>query len=356
MDICPLGQSGYGCFNMLGNVMEWTSSVPLKYPRSDAKFPFWGAAGSRVLRGQNYGSGVSFKSKEISIRATTRIMEGPDGAIDERNFYSALGFRCAKYHTPARDSLMHGLARLMKSGLLPAGMEFGASNGYGIEIAGYAGAGQEGEGKVFVRDDARFVGVVPLSMLAFSTAKKVVEASARGAPVIVAYIGWDSRIQVEVEVLVVEKAPVDVPEDAPADGEEEKPADGEKDKPAEEPAEGEEAVPAVPAGPRYTTELLSGSEQGYLLGIHKGRLALFEARLDGIEFYGYLPSDLQPAPAAVTKAAGKEFKRLAEIKDSRVRFQIPITTKMKNSKDVFAVELELRVRGAPAEGWRTTKE
>ncbi len=364
VDVCPLGQSGYGCFNMLGNVMEWTSSPPLKYPRSDAEFSYWGAKGARVLRGQNYGSGVSFKSKEISIRATTRIIEGPDGPIDERNLYSALGFRCAKYHTPARDSLMHGLARLLKSGLVPAGLEFDASDGYGIERTDYAGPGKEGGGKIFVEDGTAFVGVVPLRMLKFSTAKAVLEASRKGELVVLAYLHWAPGIQVEVEVLVVEKKPIDVPEEVPADGEKEEPGDGEEEKPAaaeeekptDQPADGEADVPAVPAVPKYTMELLSGGEMGYLLGIHRERLAIFEARLDGIEFYGFLPSEQDPAPAAVTKIPGKEFKRLAEIDDSRVRFRIPIRTKATTSKDVFAVELKLKVRGAPAEGFRTTKE
>jgi hypothetical protein len=140
------------------------------------------------------------------------------------------------------------------------------------------------------------------------------------------------------------------PPEKPAEKPREKPADQPKPKPDE--AGGE--VPPVPAPPAFTTELLSGSRLPNFIGIHQGRLAIFRPTLKGIEFYGYLQPAVTPLPEAITKISDKDFKRTAEFGNGVVRITLAVPTK--TPKEVFAAQIELRVKGAPADGWRSTKE
>ncbi len=353
VDICPKGQSGYGCFNMLGNVMEWTSSNPLKYPRSDAGWEGFGAKKARAVRGQSYGSGVAFFAKEISIRATARILDSGAGPINELNMYQSLGFRCAKYHTPARDVMGHHLTRLMKGGLVPETMTFDPARAFGVELPDYVAAGAEGKGKVYVRGETRFLGIIPVEKLDFSTAKAALASSADGKPVILAYLQWDPMIQ--VEALVMKEAKVVAPpvEDAPTEGA--KPA-----KPAK-PAEGEEpapAKPALPSGPQEVLEPVLGTAEGFLLGIVNERLALLQLKFEGPELYAYLPGPTtDPARPVLLKASGKDFREEAFMAADAgsVNLKLGLTTGSKSSRDVFDVAVLLKVKGAPAGAWMNTK-
>ncbi len=79
------GKSPYGCYDMSGNVWEWTSSLYKSYPyeaedgREDPE-----AKGDRGLRGGSWGTAAE------DARAADRSWLGPGG----RDGY--LGFRCAK--------------------------------------------------------------------------------------------------------------------------------------------------------------------------------------------------------------------------------------------------------------------
>jgi RNA polymerase sigma factor (sigma-70 family) len=158
VDQCPEGQSGYGCFNMLGNVMEWTSSIPKKYPGSASTWDGFGARKARAVRGQSYGSGVAFFAKEISIRTTARILDSGAGPINELNLYQSLGFRCAKYIAPARDVLSHFVRRSRESGLLPDGLSLDPARGFGVERRD---DDPDAEDMVFVKGETRALGLVP---------------------------------------------------------------------------------------------------------------------------------------------------------------------------------------------------
>ena len=60
-------------------------------------------------------------------------------------------------------------------------------------------------------------------------------------------------------------------------------------------------------------------------------------------------------------ARGKKDKRVVvrrkpKDKDGKVTLKVPVATKSRSAKDVFAFEFEFRLRGAPSAGWKTTTE
>jgi formylglycine-generating enzyme required for sulfatase activity len=85
----PQGRSPYGCFDMAGNILEWTQTVwgihpqnpEFSYPynlndgREDLEEPKW-----RVLRGG------SFDDKPTQLRASARFGYPPDGMIKRLGF------------------------------------------------------------------------------------------------------------------------------------------------------------------------------------------------------------------------------------------------------------------------------
>ena len=87
VDSFPEGRSAYGCFNMAGNVAEWTSSLfrPYPYDPSDGREDPRGE-GTRVYRGGSYADGYRYQ-----VRCSKREKLAPDYGIPMRN----LGFRCA---------------------------------------------------------------------------------------------------------------------------------------------------------------------------------------------------------------------------------------------------------------------
>ncbi len=83
VDAMPQGQSPFGVFHMVGNVMEWTRSWYLPYPESHALDRDFGKI-FRVLRGGDYSS------KVLDLTATRRRSGGyPSLARDHRG-----GIRC----------------------------------------------------------------------------------------------------------------------------------------------------------------------------------------------------------------------------------------------------------------------
>lgn len=83
----PEGRSAYGCYQMIGDVWEWTTSDYVPYPGFKPEFDEYNDkwfVGQKVLRGGSYATPRSH------IRATYRNFFHPD----ERWMIS--GFRCAK--------------------------------------------------------------------------------------------------------------------------------------------------------------------------------------------------------------------------------------------------------------------
>jgi len=80
VDSFPNGCSPYGCFQMAGNVLEWTSSLYEPYENHSGKFPL--RIGYRVARGG------SWLYKEKSLRCSNRYPFSQDVKLPD------LGFRC----------------------------------------------------------------------------------------------------------------------------------------------------------------------------------------------------------------------------------------------------------------------
>jgi formylglycine-generating enzyme required for sulfatase activity len=79
----PGGSSPYGCYDMAGNVWEWTSSLYKPYPyQADDGRENANAAGARVLRGG------SWLSPADSARSASRLRDTPDLRLRR------VGFRC----------------------------------------------------------------------------------------------------------------------------------------------------------------------------------------------------------------------------------------------------------------------
>ena len=83
----PAGRSHYGCYQMVGDVWEWTSSEYILYPNFKSRFPEYTdkwAIGHKVLRGG------SFATPRGQIRNTYRNYFRPN----ERILFA--GFRCVR--------------------------------------------------------------------------------------------------------------------------------------------------------------------------------------------------------------------------------------------------------------------
>ena len=344
--------------------MEWTSSIPERYPRSDSKWGSFGGRDLRVCRGGGYGGGVAYKSLEISMRATARILDGPDGPVDAGNVYSALGFRCAKYHTPARDTLAHRLEAVRRGGFLPLNFAVKPEAGFGVERPSYQ-ASDEKAGMVFVARRSLVAGVIPVESLDAVSPKDILDKSEK-EPVILGFAYWDPSMKVAMMKLVkprVEKPPVEIPEGG-ADGSDDDEGEGEGERPDEggsadddgdgsgESAGGEEGAPVAPTEERT---LVNGEPNGFLLAIWNRRLALYENKLAGVELYGYLPQP-EGAGEIIRKEKEKDYKRSAHLNGDRMEFDIPILTRSSSSRDLFALRVSFEIEGAPLDGWLATEE
>lgn len=116
----PEGRSWCGCYHMLGNVAEWTSSWFEAYP--DVVLPFGEGAPApyfadytgdyvRVIRG-----GSCADRERLALRAAARNFIGAGRAAPPlpENHFKNVGFRCASYLTPGLDRLDPVITRLLR--------------------------------------------------------------------------------------------------------------------------------------------------------------------------------------------------------------------------------------------------
>jgi len=83
----PLGKSPFGCFDMIGQVYEWTQSIYQTYPyQADDGREDLVAAGARTLKGCSWGVRGTFFT-----RSSYRFFQPPT------HRHSDIGFRCAKH-------------------------------------------------------------------------------------------------------------------------------------------------------------------------------------------------------------------------------------------------------------------
>lgn len=202
VDAIPAGAAPCGCFQMLGNVYEITSTSPWLYPssRAEAK-PWFGDPRYRVLRGgASYGQGITGRvggtKRELLIRSTSRfVAAGPDQEITDTFHALAIGFRCAKDPVPARDVVGHRLREARGDARFP---DLDLAPGFGVEANAYAAPGAEGPGLTYVLGPTRAVGVAPVAGLPFDDADSLAAAAADPAePVILAFLAATPGLRIE---------------------------------------------------------------------------------------------------------------------------------------------------------------
>jgi formylglycine-generating enzyme required for sulfatase activity len=93
VDSLPEGQSPYGIYHLMGNVMEWTKSWYKAYPQSSSRDRDFGEV-FKVLRGGDY----------MSPRSDLRVSRRMPGGIPSLSEDRRAGIRCVyNLKTPAQD-------------------------------------------------------------------------------------------------------------------------------------------------------------------------------------------------------------------------------------------------------------
>lgn len=392
----PEGQSGYGCFQMLGNVFQLTSTSPFLYPKSEAEAkPWFGNPKYRVLRGgASYGQGmvgrVNGKEKrELMIRNTSRFMAaGPDQEVTQTFHALAIGFRCARYPTAARDVMLARLRELKADERFPDedpenGLVFDPARAYGVERVSYAAPGQEGPGLVFVTGKSKIVGVAPRAMLPYSTERHLVQAQEKpeDPPVILAVLHWNDDLLLDLIERVEQKperkpAPV-APGGAKDDGGDDEGAGDEgggNEEGGEENPPPPPPPPAAPAGPKAPAAAPAAptwierrgfvpmdEQQILFLGLQGGRLGLFRKKVLGLELAGWIPAqggEEKPVAQRITKGGPDAVPPRAKIDRNTglVTIDLVIPTGNSMTNDRFSIPVVLKVKGDLSGPWLQTGE
>ena len=118
VEALPEGRSWCGCWHMLGNVGEWTSSWFNTYPgwvgeTDPAKNPLGKYTGDyvKVIRGASY-----IDRERLVLRSAARAFIGAGDTNPQKpeNRFPNVGFRCAAYLRPGLDRLESVLAKLTR--------------------------------------------------------------------------------------------------------------------------------------------------------------------------------------------------------------------------------------------------
>ena len=118
----PDGRSWCGCYHLLGNVSEWTSSWFAPYPGWADPFANVKGAGEnpyaslypdyvRVIRGASCAD-----RETVVLRLAFRnfVGNGHEARPIPQNHFEYVGFRCAAYLTPGLDRLEPSISRLLR--------------------------------------------------------------------------------------------------------------------------------------------------------------------------------------------------------------------------------------------------
>jgi formylglycine-generating enzyme required for sulfatase activity len=375
----PAGASAYGLHHMLGNVSEWTSSLPGLYAKSKAEKKSWfGSPNLRVVRSTNYGTGNydSDSGTELMIRNTTRLMSMEVGGIPADKRFQAIGFRCAKYPRPTRDVIEFHHARLREKKVGAKTKDrLDPKSCLGVELPKFVAGG--GKHQEFVGGETLIVSAVPFARLEESQATKVIENSMDPAkpPHLFAWLMWNGDLKIEIlrRKLIEKKAPAEGEGETPAAEEkkddkkakdDKKSKKDKKKKPDRKKKNGKKKDPVaeeVPEGPQYeeVREFLSAdTKNAYYVGIFEGRLAIFLQKALKEEFVGFLPVQTAAGQKAglpvITKGSPKAWRPSAVIdpKTGFVKFKLLIQTRSKSSDDIFIVDVVLKVQGEIDGTWR----
>jgi formylglycine-generating enzyme required for sulfatase activity len=251
----PEGMSGYGMFDMLGNVWEWTDDTLHAYPGSKLEPDDWWAS-AKIIRGGGYSN-----TQKI-LRTTFRTGgNGRDLIFRAKDAMQVVGFRCARWKTPGADRayltwrILESEMRLPKEKTKP--IAFNRFGGIGAEAVRYGDAANH----VFVSGPSRSITVLPRAQLDAGLVKKLKTMAAKapgGQGITVGLFHTDLDLKVWKP-----KA------GAPKKDGKKKGKKGDKD--------------------THVPEEEGTAEPGdYVLNFHQGRLLLLKSKLMGLESVGYL--------------------------------------------------------------------
>lgn len=288
----PEGRSWCGCYHMLGNVSEWTSSWFNAYP--GVELPWVGSktitppyfadyTGDyvRVIRG-----GACADSERIALRCAARNFIGGGNVAPPtpENHFENVGFRCAAYMTPGLDRLDPVITRLLRPKRIRRD-DVAMDRFAGAAANKYAPQGVAVDNHVYVTGPSSGIVLCPLRALTLDDADKPIgktpreildEAQSEEEPLKLAVFHTDVPI---VNALLRDPK---VPPAAPGSGL----VRGAKHKKAEAPKTIEGSLPP----------------DTYILALSHGKIAVLRANLD---FVAFLSKD---APLLQAKKLKKDEK------------------------------------------------
>lgn len=179
VDSLPEGRSWCGCFHMVGNVAEWTSSWFDPYPGVDLPWPksipppfFADYTGDyvRVIRGGSCGD-----RERLALRCAARNFIGAGRAAPPvpENHFKNVGFRCASYMTPGLDRLDPVITRLLRPKRIKRA-DVATDRFAGAAANKYAIEGTAVENHVYVTGASSGIVLCPLRALTLDPTEKPV--------------------------------------------------------------------------------------------------------------------------------------------------------------------------------------
>jgi hypothetical protein len=275
----PEGKSWCGCFHMLGNVAEWTSSWFKPYPgfvepKPDPKgntppnkYRDYYDDFVRVIRG---GSVADRERLVLRLAARNFVGEGATAPPKPENRFKYVGFRCASYLQPGLDRFEPAVLPLLKPKKLRR--EALADDRFaGAMATRFAPAGTPVENHVFVTGASHAMLFAPVATLYPDTERppartpKEILDEARGPldePLVLGFFSTDVAIE-KVEILDP-KAPR-VPPPPPSEGV----------------RRGHKKAPAG-TGPKLIKGKLAPGT--YILGLNNGSVGVYMPNLDFVAY------------------------------------------------------------------------